>query len=58
MRPRVDYNPRLATEEFDMRESPGKALRKLLARDQAFTEEDFAEPIATGRCGRHVLVGF
>ena len=29
-------------------------LRELLARDEAFTEEDFAEPITTGCCRRHV----
>jgi hypothetical protein len=28
----------------------------LLSRDQAFTKENFAEPIATRRCGRHDLV--
>jgi hypothetical protein len=32
-----------------------QCLRQLLARDQAFTEEDFAEPITTGRCRRHDL---
>jgi hypothetical protein len=30
-------------------------LGQLLPGDQAFTEEDFAEPIATGRCRRHDL---
>ena len=34
-----------------------KRLRELLARDQAFAEEDFAEPITTGCCRRHDLVG-
>jgi 2-methylisocitrate lyase-like PEP mutase family enzyme len=42
MRPRVDYNPPLTTgkyaEEFDMRESPGKALRKLLARKRTLVK--------------------
>jgi hypothetical protein len=31
----------------------GKRLRELVTSDQPFPEQDFAEPIATGCCGRH-----
>ena len=31
----------------------GEGLPELLSGDQAFTEQDFAKPIASGRCGRH-----
>jgi hypothetical protein len=31
----------------------GEGLPELLSGDEAFTEQDFAKPIASGRCGRH-----